>query len=53
MIELFYKAAITSIGPTRYIITDRPIGCSRVAVWYVIHEWTKFEHCIASIQQTN
>ena len=31
MIELFYKAAITS------------------AVWYVIHEWTKFEHCIASI----
>ena len=47
MIELFYKAAIY----TRYIITD--IGCSRVAVWYVIHEWTKFEHCIASIQQTN
>ena len=52
MIELFYKAAITSIGgSTRYIITD--IGCSMVAVWYVIHEWTKFEHCIASIQQTN
>ena len=50
MIELFYKAAITSIY-TRYIITD--IGCSRVAVWYVIHEWTQFEHCIASIQQTN
>ena len=48
MIELFYRAAITYI---RYIITD--IGCSRVAVRYVIHEWTKFEHCIASIQQTN
>ena len=46
MIELFYKAAITSI----HVIL---LQISRVAVWYVIHEWTQFEHCIASIQQTN
>ena len=49
MIELFSKAAITSI----HVMILHKIGYSRVAVRYVIHEWTKFEHCIASIKQRN
>ena len=52
MIELFSKAAIISVHVI-IIITD--ISCSMVVVRDVMHEWAKFEHCIASIglQQTN
>ena len=48
MIELFSKAAIPSI---HVIFFFTYIGCSMVAVRYVIHELTKCEHCIASIQK--
>ena len=49
MIELFSKAAIISV----HVIFFTDISCSMVVVRDVMHEWAKFEHCIASIQQTN
>ena len=48
IIELYSKAAIISV----HVILLH-ISCSMVVVRDVMHEWAKFEHCIASIQQTN